>query len=194
MFAGLRGANADEDEAEVIAAQYAKVLSGFPLWAIERACLRFARGEVKAEEVGAKVLDPSFRPASSQLRMIVEKVSRPYYSEVKRIEMTLRGTVAELELTPEERERTGKKIAEYLATRKLETEKVDVQLQQDAAAGAAEVTRRLILAEYAGAGVKPFYGADGTLCSLPLLRSLGYTIQEIGMERVLIAPAKERAE
>ena len=195
MFAGLRGANADEDEAEIIAAQYAKVLSGFPLWAIERACLRFARGEVSAEEVGAKVLDPSFRPASSQLRIIVEKISRPYYAEAKRIEMTLRGTVAKAEMTPEERERTGKKIEEYLATRKFETEVVDVQAQQDSAARVIENTKKMILSEYQSAGIKPVYGADGvTLCSLSLLRSLGYTVQEIGDERVLVAPAKEEAD
>jgi hypothetical protein len=195
LFTGLGGTSANEEDAEVIAAQYANVLSGLPQWAIDRACMRFARGEVEASEVGAKTLDKSFRPASSHLRIIADKIARPYYSEAKRIEMTLRGTVAKAEITPEERARTGAKIAEYLKTRKLETEAVDLHAEQDRTAKSAELTKTLILAEYQSAGIKPVVGADGvTLCSLSLMRSLGYTVQEIGDERVLVAPAKESAK
>lgn len=53
-----------------------------------------------------------------------------------------------------------------------------------------DANQRALLREYADAGVDPIYGADGTLCSLSLYRSLGYTINEVGGERVLVAPVK----
>lgn len=193
MLAGFGSARASEEEAEIIAAQYAAALGGLPVWAVERACGRFSRGEVEASEVGSKHLDRAFAPSTAQLRMVADKVVKPFVEDLYRIRMICGGTVERPDLSPEERERVGVKIAEYIEKRKREVDVENETKKQDGGARAIENTKQMVLAEYAAAGVKPVYSENGTLCSLSLYRSVGYTIQDVGGERVLVAPAKEGA-
>ena len=51
MLLGFGSARATEDDAQAVVTQYVTVLSHLPLWAVERACRRFASGSVtKAEK------------------------------------------------------------------------------------------------------------------------------------------------
>ena len=52
----------------------------------------------------------------------------------------------------------------------------------------AAANEKMLLDEYRAAGVDPVPSDDGSIVSLPMLRSLGWTISEIGGERVLVAP------
>jgi hypothetical protein len=192
MLAGFGSSRASEDEAEVVAAQYAAALAGHPLWAIERACGRFSRGEVDADEVGAKHLDRAFAPSTAQLAMIAKKIVKPFEDDLIRIKMICGGTVVPEEISPEERERVGKKVAAFAAERRREEDSADEERRQSTQRS-LENTRNLVLAEYRQAGIAPVYSDNGTLCSISLYRSLGYTIEEIDGRRALVAPAKAAA-
>lgn len=55
-------------------------------------------------------------------------------------------------------------------------------------AWALEANRAQVLETYAAAGVQPPMGDGKTLVSLPLLLSVGWTIQDIHGEKTLVAP------
>lgn len=52
----------------------------------------------------------------------------------------------------------------------------------------AETSQRLILAEYHAAGIAP---RPGTLVSIRTLMTLGWTIEDVGQDRILVAPPKQ---
>lgn len=193
-LSGFGSSRASAEEAEIVAAQYAVVLAGLPLWAIERACLRFAGGDVKPEEIGAKHIDPNFGPSSAAVKIVASKIAAPYEEDLVKVRMICGGTVAPKEIGPEERKRVGEKLAARAKEMKQAGEVVDLEAQRVALARAAEVTKQTLLGEYRSAGLEPVCANDGTtLISLSMLRSLGYTVEEVAGERTLIAPAREAA-
>ncbi len=49
-------------------------------------------------------------------------------------------------------------------------------------------------AEYVSAGLKPPEPHGGIVVSLPMMLSMGFTIEEVGGEKVLVSPRKQEAE
>lgn len=188
---GFASKNTSDEDAEVIAAQYATMLAGLPLWAIQRACGRFGRGEVEASEVGAKHLDRAFPPSSAQLRMIAEKIVRPFDNEARRIDKALKGTVMKTVVGPAERERVSAKLEGLAGEFKLKAMETESEARAVAERKVFERTQRAVISEYQAAGVEPVVDGSGMVTSLSLLKSLGWTVEEIGNKTVLVAPAKE---
>lgn len=60
--------------------------------------------------------------------------------------------------------------------------------RKSAAELSARASEAAALAEYCAAGVEPFRSPNGMLTSLPLLRKLGWTIQEIDGKPTLVKP------
>lgn len=191
-----------EDEADVFAAQCASVLVGYglPLWAIQRACLRFAAGDVRAEDVGEKHLSNTYVPSSAHVRILTERIARAVHVEVHKIGTTLRGVVEPPQMTELERIAALPKImamresyhreAAAIAVEEITAEEVRRAAGRRAA---AEASTRMILAEYRRARVEPVYLDAGKTIpvSLETLRRQGWRIEEVGPgESALVAPAR----
>lgn len=190
MLSGFGGSQMSLEEASAVASQYAAVVSGLPLWAIERACMRFAGGEVSAAEVGAKMLDRSFRPSSAQLNIVASKMANQVYDEVSRLSKIARGTVALRHVPPEERERVQAKLDELLGTLRAKGENFDKAGAESRTAEAAKRSEALALREYRAAGLEPVRSSDGMIISLSMLRSIGWIVEEVDGHPALIAPPK----
>jgi hypothetical protein len=184
---GVRGES--EREAMGVAMQYAVELGGMPLWAVKRACLRFGGGHVQPEEVGAKRIDWSFPPSSAMLRIVATKIVRTWGEERERLRRTLAGSPPRLE-APEPIVSTS--VEAWLAAR--EKEKVAEKLAAGDGrmdAKAVEQARHDVLREYDRMGlVRPKEVPNKMLVSPHMLLRFGWTIEEVGGRRVLLAPAK----
>lgn len=110
LLIGFGGGKSDETAAAAVLTQYTKVLAAMPIWAIKRACGRFERREVTAEEVGGK-LDTAFAPSATQLYTVVEKSVRDFQKERVDI-LDVRRGVLEQKISEEERERVAAKMKE----------------------------------------------------------------------------------
>lgn len=192
-FAGFSFA-ATPQEAQAIGAQYVVVLQDCPLWAIEKACMRFARGEVKPEEVGAKQpLDLREKPTTAQLHTVVEAIVHPFAAEARRIYLTLRAEAPRPPITEEVRARTNKAIEEWrndAGVRLRQDFEAEREKRRKSAMESDESHRKMVLQQYEMAGLPPPEERPGkALVSLPLLLSLGWRI-ETGPDRkpVLVAP------
>lgn len=192
---GLAGAAYDDEEAQMVAAQYAFACRDLPYWALERTCARFARGEVRASELGAKHLDPGFRPSTAQLCLVARVLTAPLERERDEIGAILKGVpvgrrgaategprgVVEGHLgdayAAEERERE----------RKAEQVRLD-QPQVEARTNAARAE------EYRRAGLEPPQPVHGLIVSLSMMMTMGFRIEEKYGRRALVGPSADRAE
>ena len=64
LLLGFGSARGSED-AEAIVTQYITVLAHLPLWAVQRACQRFARGSVTKSALTGNAPMPRLRPSSA---------------------------------------------------------------------------------------------------------------------------------
>lgn len=176
-FMGLGGEKVAPEQAAMMMAQYVLALSDSPLWAIERACMKFARGEVKAADVGARHLEAGMRPSSAHLQMVVKDITEAFDAEIASISKVLAAF-------PPRRAETDAERAEGLAKTKAwqeqkfgkrdnyapapdgHRERVRAQL--------AQRHRDRILREYAEAGLPVPTGE--IITSLPFLIDMGWTI------------------
>jgi hypothetical protein len=102
MLLGFSSARVSEEDAEAVVTQYVTVLSGLPLWAVQMACQRFAKGRVtKAECPDWK---RAYAPTTAQLCPAAEASAREYWREEVRINAVLDGVPA-YQPNQEERER-----------------------------------------------------------------------------------------
>jgi hypothetical protein len=102
MLLGFGSARASEEDAEAVVTQYVTVLANLPLWAVQRACRRFASGSVtKAECPDWK---RAFAPSSAQLCHLAQGLVQTFYVEERRIADALNG-IPRCQRTEEERER-----------------------------------------------------------------------------------------
>lgn len=198
MLIGFAGKPMSEKEATAVAAQYVGAMHGVPIWAVERTCTRFANGEVKPDEVGAKHLDRSFPPTTAQLRMVAIELVRPFGEEAVRIGMTLRGSLENRE-TPEEHARGKERIAAMhadfkarMGAKHLEEAQED---ERQKAARTAEIMHREAEAranEYLEAGLEPPEPNEaGITVSLAMMLKSGWIISTLGDGRkVLLGPTK----
>lgn len=198
MLVGFGSARQGEDDAKEVATQYVTMLGGMPAWAIRRACLRWGSGQVTADEIGERMINRAFAPSPAQVRVVAEKIARPFVQEVARINKTLSATTDKT-ITPEQREesrpRIQAKLEEFhqiMAARAL----ADIQPAAPPPPGAPprlspqERTEQECLAEYRRRELTPVY-LGGKLVSIPLLISLGWRIENNGWRDILIQPGIE---
>jgi hypothetical protein len=129
MLLGFSSARVSEQDAEAVVTQYVTVLSGLPLWAVQMACQRFAKGRVtKAECPDWK---RAYAPTTAQLCPVAEASAREYWREEVRINAVLNGVPA-YRPSQEERERV---------TRNFERLQQELRPNKAAAAAAAAEAR-----------------------------------------------------
>lgn len=192
-FTGFASTPMSPHEAAVTATQYTMVMKGLPAWAVERACMRFASGDVRPQEVGAKTLDVSYRPSTAQLRMIAEEFVKPLQDEAHRIVLTLKGTAAKV-LNEAERARGEKAAEEWLKTSGAAAAERHEERRKAAADENArreeESRQRLVIAEYRRAGVDLPEAKHGLIPSLALMLSMGCEIvqERDGTKKLAIPP------
>lgn len=192
-FPSTKGISADE--AKVIVTQYVRTLAGLPLFAISAACLRFARGDVAAEELGEKLpLMGREHPSTGHLYRVAEAECRAARDEARLAEMLL---TAEVYVSPvkkgteEERAAFAKRIVSEVAAGMSATigaeEAERAARRAENAVRAAHRTRAEILDDYAARGVVPVFSdeAKRTPVAIETLLSLGWEIVEVGAEKVL---------
>jgi hypothetical protein len=103
MFMGFQGPDMTRAQATVVANQFAIVLSDLPMWAIERACLRFERGEVTSDDILDGV-NQRRGPTTAHLHTEARSLVGHFYAEHRKVHDALKGVV-QYKPTPEERER-----------------------------------------------------------------------------------------
>jgi hypothetical protein len=89
MMLGFSAARVSDEDAELVAAQYVRVLTHLPLWAVQQGCLRFARGRVTKTE--CPDWKRAYAPSTAQLCHVAEASVREYWSEESRITAALAG-------------------------------------------------------------------------------------------------------
>lgn len=196
-FTGLGGEKIGSDEElAAIVTQYVKVMEGLPLFAVTRACLRFARGEVTADELGEKELRKGMRPPTSFLRIVAEKIARSYWDEASLGSMLLHAKIAPSAPSEEQMARRAEKAKAVIAeVAKRNAEVALRDAESDAAMRDAATARRLDrdrqekIAEYENAGLDPVYADDDKtiVCSLPMMLHMGWRIGEIDGRKALLA-------
>jgi len=197
MMMGFPGSNVTVEDAEVICASYAFSCREMPTWAVQRACLRFRSGQVRPSEIDEKTIGFGFRPSSAHLCKVAEALARPLRVELDRIEVVLKGTVTMQ--SPPRAEPAGAASAPRAYLKSLdnaERDRRDEAVRRQVAES-SEVEKRnndARRAEYARAGLKPPEPHGGIVVSLPMMLKMGFRIEEIGGEKVLISPRKVAEE
>jgi hypothetical protein len=195
MMAGL-GKAASKEEAKAIAVQYMAVLQVYPQWAILRACMRFSRGEVSAEEIGDKFWRRGQVPNTAQMAVVVRELMRPVAEESNRLRLCLGGTVPYKSASAEEREASRERVAAVVSALKEKTslgnldEKVAIAQRNERLDSARRKELKARIEEYRLHGLVPPQPVDGIITSLPMMLSMGYAIKVVGTDRVLVAPNK----
>lgn len=193
MMAGFEQWGESEEEAAVKVKAYRDVLADQPLWAIKRACDRFAHGLVTADDLGEKgTLRRSKGPSTAHLYRIASLTSRPFQIEAFRLRAALEGQYRPRGATPEGRKQVEESLARF--KRSAGGESRDVleareEARRNTAALLAEGEERHRLEQFYSKGIDP----HPTL-TLTFLLSKGYTIVEHpeGGGNVLLAPPKAK--
>jgi hypothetical protein len=109
------GAREDEAGSQARVAAYVTVLQHLPLWAVQRACNRFARGDVKPEEIQERYVGRGFPPSTAHVHIIASRIIQGFRDEQADIREVLR---ARLAYTPsaEEKAKIEKGLAELKQT------------------------------------------------------------------------------
>lgn len=196
MSTGLGTKGEGEKESAIRVRHYAEILGDTPLWAIKRACDRFERGSVTAEELGERQIMRGMVPSTSHLYRVASAIARPVFHERIRINSALNGVVEH------RMEHTAANKEQVLATanglrRSLgsagEMDEARLSLARENTAKeslrAAEAVR---LKEFRDAGVDPPKVAPGGIgTSLSMMLRLGYRIIEHPEGgKTLVAPPK----
>ena len=192
MMMGFPGGNVSEDDAEAITASYAFSCRDLPTWAVQRACLRFRSGQVRASEIGEKTISFGFRPSSAHLCKIAGALAEPLRAELDRIEAVLKGEVTML--PPARQAPGGVTAAEaHIVDRDQRAALESDERIRRQEADAPHVEKRnndARIAEYARAGLKPPEPHGGIVVSLPMMLKMGFVIEEVRGEKVLVSPRK----
>jgi hypothetical protein len=186
---GFGGPNTSQDEAEMIVTQYVTALKGVPHWAVARACMRFASGQVTAQELGEKQFPLGFRPSSAQLAMVARKFVQPLMEEGAKLSALLaaRPELSRDEKPPEESTAyIEAAMAEFMTRMKHAQGEEAVELAKVEARARAIIDRELKerMREYLDAGLEPPKG--WRIASLPMMLKMGWRIDEVDGKRVLV--------
>jgi hypothetical protein len=107
MMVGFSSARVNEVDAEIVVAQYVSVLGDLPLWAVQMACRRFARGKVTRAE--CPDWKPAYAPSTAQLYRLAEASAVKYWDEEQRIFAVINGVPAHRP-SHEERKRVAREF------------------------------------------------------------------------------------
>ena len=186
---GMSDDSQDEDvEATLTIA--AGVLRDFPAWGIERACLKIARHEVG--------LDARYAPNDGQIADVVREVLRPYRQALEQASGLLAGSVeAGAAIPPPRSQRPSyEELVQRCRIDGLmigESRHDDGERAKRQQAEQPEVEKRnndARVAEYVRAGLKPPEPHGGIVVSLPMMLKMGFVIEEVRGEKVLVSPRK----
>lgn len=121
MFISL-GAAGDEAQANKRTTQYVVVLRHLPLWCVKRACARFSRGDVSAEELGERSFSRGFAPSTAHLHMVAAKIAQPFRDEQADIREVLRARLAYKRSAEEDARITAgmKELSDRLALKRMD--------------------------------------------------------------------------
>ena len=111
MLAGFNKAAGGED-AKAIVAQYIVVLQHLPVWAIERACLKFSRGDpIDGIDGIERSIIQTRGPTTAQLYQVARKIAEEWYGELHNVRNALNGFVPKI-ISEEERAIVKEKLEE----------------------------------------------------------------------------------
>ncbi len=196
MLMGFGGGTVSESEAMALTVQYVDMVKDLPRFAVERACIRFATGQVRADEIGEKTLSLSWRPSTAQLYRVAADIARVTTDEYALVCGILAAKPPTAPQTPEERQKLNSSIDEWreqLAAKIVRDEEILDSKRREQALATMKRERENRIAEYRAAGVEPPPMGE-VVISLALRLSLGWTIQEIGGQRVLVRPPPPPSE
>lgn len=192
MLMGFGGADYQSEEtASAIASQHAAVMATCPVWAVKRALGRWARGEVSAAEIGEKTISRTRSPSAAQVKLVAEELARPSRQELARLNQTLRAAAIQKPPTDEQRAAAAPRIKSMLDEVRAKQAESDLAEQARAAELRASLDRKTrerneywIRQEYLDLGLTP----PTPLHSLSTLKSLGYTVENVGGRNILMRP------
>lgn len=182
----------DADQTKAIVTAYVTAVHDLPTWAVEKSCLRFSRGEVRADEIGLAKMDSSFAPSAPQIRRVALDEMKPFTAELSMLRRALLADVEVDPLTSEDREALAAKFGGL--KRELE-QRCDVLIAERQASServiqrASAASARLIMREYEERGIAP--PSDNPL-SISMYLALGWKIEFYGDEQVLVRPENRR--
>jgi hypothetical protein len=125
IFLWFTTAGLSEESAQALTQAYARVLSGFPTWAVDRAC-------IKIRDSGAK-----FRPSAPEIRKWVEAECAPAYQEAETLHLIITAERYS-PATEAERARVKAGFAEFIASLpdpRRDRRKTREQAERDIASG-----------------------------------------------------------
>lgn len=179
-FLGMGGAATTPEEAQMVMAQYVTELQGLPAWAIERACSKFARGEVRPEDVGAVRIETGLRPSTAHIRIVARDLVRSMDDELRMIGKILRASDPIPESTAEDRSAVARRAEAWRKRNGISADEPCSDVDRRAVLD--DLARRMrvrIQREYEAAGLPvPEDAPDRPVRSLSLLLSLGAEIIE----------------
>ncbi len=196
MMMGFPGSNVTEEDAEVITASYAFSCRDLPTWAVQRACLRFRSGQVRPSEIDEKTINFGFRPSSAHLCKVAAVLADPLRAELDRIEAVLKGTVtmeAPARPAPQGMTAASAHIVDRDQRAALESDE-RIKRQEAEAPHVEKRNNDARILEYRRAGLKPPEPHGGIVVSLPMMLKMGFVIEEVRGEKVLVSPRKQEAE
>lgn len=190
MITGMSDAPVSDDAAEVEAAQYAYICRDLPWWAVERACTRFASGQVRPDELSGERVSLRYAPSSAQLNVIAGRIVAPLRSERDALKLMLSGKV----IAPPVREGSTAipgNVQAWLNMRRMSEQNArDARVERVTAESGtrAEIAERQRRKAFADAGVD--------LPPLQMCMTLawylghGWTIETVEDRRVLASPTR----
>lgn len=115
MLSGFNKAAGVED-AKAVVAQYIVVLQHLPAWAIERACLKFSRGEtIDGIDGIERSIIQTRGPTTAQLYQVARKIAEEWFAELHNVRSALNGFVPKI-ISEEERAIVREKLEELAET------------------------------------------------------------------------------
>ncbi len=190
-----------EEDAATVAAQFGDALKDLPPWAVERAFMRFASGDVKPEEIGEKQqINLQYGPSTAQVGALARKICEGVRAERRLISLALSGRVdpATIERTPEMQEKVDQQID--AVTNSVRMAAAQTRLDEVARLRRSDELNdrrkseslKRILDGYRARGLPvPEVPPHGIVQSVDFLLAGGYTIEEVGGgSAVLVAPVR----
>lgn len=170
-----------------------RVLEPMPAWAVEEGCLRIRRyGYRVVDDHGRERVEQHWPPGDSE---IFDEIQRTV-----RVRADALAAALALLVAPAPPPRVGRSVDDMLAEFKAQT--VGGRIVDAAEAAELEIkhtarTREVTLEdrklEYRLAGLRPpESGPGGVVTSLPMMLKMGCTIEDVGGQKVLVAPPTRR--
>lgn len=190
MFTGYP--NLKQDPLSLVSA-YVAHLREMPLFAIARACEEVRDGTERAQRAH---VSPAFPPTAAQMAQICADVKQQTEHRYRQATAVLEAKqLPPLKISERERAVVGQKMAAFslqLADTSIEQQERDARREAGLVA-AEKAAEKILLKEYAAAGIEPYKNRHGVLVSLTLMESLGATVEVIEGKKFFVMPSTEEA-